>query len=475
MQTILKTYLILFFAVAISSCTEDDGGPLTTESDVQVNFETVQHSVSKSGDPLVVKLTLAKAAPVDGSVAVHLSGDAVSGENFTTTPEAEDGVITLDISEGQSSISFTITPLSEEEPFIDHTIELTLEDPSTGFELGDKVTASVTLLGAEQEQEAPAISFQEQQYELSETDGEGYKVLLQLTGEVDHLETFTVQVSATSGFVYGTNYATNVNMLPDYFTLHVYPGVEEISFTAYPIDDKALKGDYEVTFTIGSTSEGLSKGAQDIFSLSITEDDIIDPSEINTIADLRDKFETYEGDWYLSTDYYIEGVVTSKSNVLNEKTVYIQDATGGIMLSFYAERLVDIGDKVQLNLKNGTGELIDGQKAIIGVEDRLGILIAENLSVTPETISVQQLASGNYQGRRVKVENVTLSAADGVRTWLGSHQISDATYAWAVTTLPTADFKDNLLPSGTVTITGIVGAWGNLQPQDYQEDIVVQQ
>nr|WKN37723.1 hypothetical protein K4G66_03250 [Tunicatimonas sp. TK19036] len=34
-----------------------------------------------------------------------------------------------------------------------------------------------------------------------------------------------------------------------------------------------------------------------------------------------------------------------------------------------------------------------------------------------------------------------------------------------------AEFHQQILPSGKVTLTGIVGDWGRLQPQRYTQDI----
>ncbi|MEP5103115.1 MAG: DUF5689 domain-containing protein, partial [Ekhidna sp.] len=181
-------------------------------------------------------------------------------------------------------------------------------------------------------------------------------------------------------------------------------------------------------------------------------------------AELKAYFTTHEGNWYFSTDYFIEGVVTSTDNVPSSKFIYIQDETGGIMLGFILNNLLTVGDKVQINLKNATGEEVNGHKTMIGVEDRLGKVITRNVSVQPVEISLEDLVKGTFAGQLVKIKNVFFPNADGSRVWEGSQVLSsNANTRQAIaTTYNKASFRQEILPNGTFTVTGIAGNWNHL-------------
>lgn len=63
--------------------------------------------------------------------------------------------------------------------------------------------------------------------------------------------------------------------------------------------------------------------------------------------------------------------------------------------------------------------------------------------------------------------------ADGKVTFDGSRLISDGKRQGSVHTHPTAQFHNQILPNGTVNVTGIVGDWNRILPQAYHEDIFV--
>ena len=109
--------------------------------------------------------------------------------------------------------------------------------------------------------------------------------------------------------------------------------------------------------------------------------------------------------------------------------------------------------------KNGEGKILDGQKAITGVADRLGILMGENLSVAPEVITLEQLNSGQYQGKRVQVQKIHFTETNNSAVWLGTHAITDNERTGYVLTLEGAAFK-NSDPSSQPTFR----YWGSGSP-----------
>ena len=97
--------------------------------------------------------------------------------------------------------------------------------------------------------------------------------------------------------------------------------------------------------------------------------------------------------------------------------------------------------------------------------------MGENLSVAPEVITLEQLNSGQYQGKRVQVQKIHFTETDNSAVWLGTHAITDNERTGYVLTLEGAAFKNQTLPAGQLSVTGVVGAHNSIQPQVYVEDI----
>ncbi len=482
MKTIIKFFWVAMLSLGFWACIEDDGivnEPTPGISITMVNFSLENQTVPEDGDSLKVNLSFDRAATADGVIPVRLSGDAVYLQNFSTSPSPNEGVISLNVEKGQAAASFLVTPVNDEDSLGDKTIRFTLEKPSAGFKLGSKIISSVALIEDDtttnpgNEENEAIIGFGEDVISISENDAEGLHISLLLEGSVKHTEYVFINVLSTEGFFSGTDYIIDPLAILGEIKLEVNPGAENLKFRIAPVDDRLLSGNFELKFTISNVSDGIKKGAQTSLTVEVEEDDIINPASLHTIADLRAEFEKHTGDWAFSDDYYIEGIITSDKNVVDEKVVYIQDATGGIMLVFNAPRLMKKGDKVQVNLKNANGHEINGQIAMTGVEDRAGITLGHSFEVVPEVITLAQLHSGKYQGKWVRLLNVSFTNADGVNTWLGTQRFSDGNRYGFSTAFATADFSQKPLPTEKVNITGIVGDWNRLQPQDYFKDVVI--
>lgn len=481
MKSILKLFLILWAGFTFWGCAEDEevpNEPAPNTPSTVVNFAVEHQTLAEAGNPLKVNLAFDRVAAVNGSFSIRLSGDAVYQQDFTTAPAASEGVITLNVEKGQANTHFTLTPVNNEDSLGNRTTSFTLENPSNGFKLGNKTVASVEIIEDDSVSapgnggEEATIEFGENLVHISESDIQGFDISMLLQGSVAHTEIVTIDILPMEGFEYGTDYVTDPISVQNTFELEITPWTQDLKFRVIPINDQELYGSFELKFSILTTSDGIKTGTQTAVTVKIEEDDVIDPATLYTIADLRSKFENYGGDWYLPNDYYIEGIITSDKNVVDDKAVYIQDATGGIMLIFNGPKLLHQGDKVQLNLKNAEGKNVNGQKAMMGVEDRVGITLGHNFEVEPEIITLEQLHSGNYQGKRVRVQNVSFPSADGFKIWLGAHRFSDGNREGIVTTFATADFTQEVLPAGKVTITGIVGDWNRIHPQQYLRDVV---
>ena len=455
--------IALFLGVGMMGCSqEDDMTPGGGTSVSSIDFLHESLTIEQVGDSVQVPLKLERISTTAGYVLVRLSGDAIYGVDYVTRPAAENGVVKVEFIKDLHAIPFRILRAFGVSAAEEKNIFLTLENPSQGYRLGSNVSSSVKL---NKVTEGAHINFSEELVHLSENEPNGYQLELEITGTIFQSEQATVQITAPAGIAYGTHFSTLPVQFLNAVQLDVQPGSTKQVVTIFPVDDNVLSGTYDLKFRIVGATGNLEPGTHSELTVRIEENDDA-AVQINSIAELRSKFEEYSGDWWLPHDYFIEGVITSKLNVNDVRTAYIQDETGGIMLSFTLENMLHLGDKVRLNLKNGTGSIVNEQKSITGVADRLGVRLGEGISVVPAIITPAQLATGAYEGQRVRLLEVAFTEADGVITFEGNRAISSNGSGAHVTTYASAGFGHHLLPQGTVAVTGIVGDWGRILPQE---------
>ena len=455
--------IALFLGVGMMGCSQEDdmtrgGGPSVSS----IDFLHESLTIEQVGDSVQVPLKLERVSTTAGFVLVRLSGDAVYGVDYVTRPAAENGVIKVEFIKDLHSIPFRILRAYSGAAAEEKTIFLTLENPSQGYRLGSNVSSSIKL---NKVTEGAHVNFAEELVHLSESEPDGYQLELGITGAIFQSEQVTVQIVAPAGITYGTHFSTLPAQFLNVLQLDVQPGSAKQVITIYPVDDNVLLGTYDLKFRIVGTTGNLEPGTHSQLTVRIEENDDA-AVYINSIAELRSKYDEHSGGWWLPHDYFVEGVITSKLNVNDARTAYIQDETGGIMISFTSENMLHLGDKVRLNLKGGTGSIVNEQKSITGVADRLGVRLAEGIYVAPAVITPAQLATGAYEGQRVRMLEVAFTEADGAMTFEGNRAITSNGSGAIVTTYASAGFGHHILPQGIVAVTGIVGDWGRILPQE---------
>ncbi len=469
MKTTKFIRLIVYHAFFIGalSCTPDENNPEEIVPS-KISFSQAQYIINPEDDSIVISLNLSSTLASNGFVEVALLGDLLYDQEYTTIPKALNKKIPLELTKGLQTVSFIVArnalAINEEK-----MLSLSLTRPSSGIVLGNIATASIKFIS--KVVSLNEVNFSAEEASISEDAAEGLTVGINLSGETSKWEILKISMSISDNRVYGTHFYTNPEPVLNEISLEIPAQANSTSFKIFPIDDQILMGDYIVTFTIEEMTDGMQPGVQNTFIATIKEDD--QPTgETHSISEVRAQFENHENDWFFSTDYFIEGVITSAENVLDNKTAYIQDDTGGILIRFFTTNTLKLGDKIRLNLINGTGQYINDQKSIDGLNPGNKILLRENIVVEAETITVAQFHSGNYEGKRVKLENVEFINADGVVTFAGSHSISQNGTTALVMTYSSASFSSTPLPVGNISVIGIVGDWGRLMPQVYSHDII---
>ena len=377
--------------------------------------------------------------------------------------------MTLNISKGDSLVSFKVISLEEGPHDANTWINFLIKGISEEFEIGEAQSHTVQLQQIDQETEV-VINFSETFVHISENEPNPFEIRMDITGSINHSDRVIIRIQAPDNITYGSRYRTLPGAVLQEINLDVIPGSTQISFLIEPINDYAILGNYDIHFTLIG-SEQIKAGEFSQLQVRIEEDDNI-PVAIHSIADLKALFEYHTGLFWIPDDYFIEGVITSGSNVSNLKHAYIQDSTGGILLRFVVAHQFAAGDQVRLNLKGATGQRINEQKAIFDLTDLTGILVKSGVIVQPKTITLDQLHSGEFSGLKVRINDVFFPDSAPGMTFLGNRRIQGVDKTAIIMTTEHASFANVALPTRSFSIIGIVGDWGYLMPQDLASDII---
>ncbi|MEQ8472012.1 MAG: DUF5689 domain-containing protein [Marinoscillum sp.] len=462
----LQTQLLGLFLLVLG-CTDKNELPAPVNEKSSVSFSLTTIHTNESADTIEIFINLDQKLQSAATLDIALSGSAFYGFDYVTVPEAVEDELQLSIAAGAQTASIKVIPIEDDLFDGEKSIRLNLINPSSNLILGTKKTLSLKIADVDEqptEQEVVMIEYVTHQGQMLENETSGYEVLLTLSAEVAHTELVFIEVQSDN-YEYGIDYFTNPMTIDGTLRLDVLPGETSVSFMLFPINSNVVNGTREITFYLSDVSDGLAVGSEHVFTL-VVEDDDDQSSIIHPINELRQQLDLHYGSWFITGDYFIEGVITSAGNVVNNQTVYIQDETGGIMLIFNGPGLHAMGTKVRLNLRHAIGEMVDFQKGIVGIEDREGVTLGTGIIVAPIEIDLQLYYTGAYQGMRVKLVNLTLTENTNQAKWLGSRRFHgpDGRYI-NITTNPTAQFKDFFVPTRAMNIIGIAGGNSELLPQ----------
>ncbi|MBB4118839.1 hypothetical protein GGR32_001130 [Mesonia hippocampi] len=119
-----KFSLLLLLVLGFTACSSDDDSIKTT--DAAVAFQEKSIAVTEPS-AVTVQLVFSKEVVKSGTIEVtYTSNNTAYGEDYTTLPEGETGVITIPVEAGSKAASFTLTKTNftnpAEEPLVTFTI-----------------------------------------------------------------------------------------------------------------------------------------------------------------------------------------------------------------------------------------------------------------------------------------------------------------------------------------------------------------
>jgi hypothetical protein len=173
-----------------------------------------------------------------------------------------------------------------------------------------------------------------------------------------------------------------------------------------------------------------------------------------TIASLRSQFAN--GTTAI-TGGTLRGTVISdvSTNNVTGRNLYIQDATGGIVLRFSANHSFALGAQLDVDLTGGTLSEFNGLLQVDGIALDAALVSGQPGDVTPRDATVAEVLANAqaWESTLVRIKDATL----GDNTiYNGSVTVTDATGSMVMFTRSQASFANTALPSGVVTVTGIV-------------------
>jgi hypothetical protein len=180
-----------------------------------------------------------------------------------------------------------------------------------------------------------------------------------------------------------------------------------------------------------------------------------------TIESIRNQFT---GSQTTLTGGTIRGVVISdfSSASVTGRNLYIQDATGGIVLRFDANHSFALGNEILVDLSGGLLGEFNGLLQVDGITLGSASLESNPGDVTPRTSTVAEVLANAqaWESTLVEIKDATLS---GTTTYNGSVTVTDASGAMIMFTRSQATFSGDPLPSGVVTVKAIVSEFNSPQ------------
>lgn len=256
-NTLLQRVMAVVFTLTlliIAACGEDeDPASIST-----VQFANGDQTASENGTAITVSISFDKAADKDGTITVTLTegADTDYTTHYTTNPNGSSGSIELQVSKGQTSTQFTLTPVNNALLADDKTIELSISDVSSGFEIGTLDSKTITII----DDEGPTqVNFATATSSTAENLTDGIDVTINLSSAAPGTGTITVAFTSTTA-TYTTDFTTEPTATDGEFQVPVAQGATTVTFKVKPVDDGAVNAAHTIIFTLDEASGAVALG-----------------------------------------------------------------------------------------------------------------------------------------------------------------------------------------------------------------------
>ena len=160
---------------------------------------------------------------------------------------------------------------------------------------------------------------------------------------------------------------------------------------------------------------------------------------------------------YMPSDRKIQGIVISDriGNNLNNRNLYLQDGTAGIVVRFDATHSFDLGDKIEVIVSDVELSEFNKLLQVNNVALAGATKISSGNSITPRIATIAEINTNfnAWESTLVKISNVSIT---GGATLSGSRTLNDGTGTIILFTSSAATFSGMATPATPVTLTGIL-------------------
>ncbi len=181
-----------------------------------------------------------------------------------------------------------------------------------------------------------------------------------------------------------------------------------------------------------------------------------------TIRQLRMMHE--QGTVTVDTNVYIQGIITLTPELGNipDFVAYIQDSTAGICLTVTGNNTFSRDSEVKIKCRGVSFTVYNGllQFGDISIADQTSLVSLTPPPPEPETVTIGEILSGEYQAEYVVIENVQFAEPG---TFSGENILTDCSDELEVYTRADATFSSETLPSGNGFIKGVVSEYNGVQ------------
>jgi hypothetical protein len=218
----------------------------------------------------------------------------------------------------------------------------------------------------------------------------------------------------------------------------------------------------DTTPTGAGTIEGVLSVFGDVYQLTLRDlDDVVmnnDRCGSGTVTSISAIRQLFTGSTMTLPSGSIKGVVISdyESQSIDVRNVFIQDATGGIVIRFTDPHVFPLGTELTIDISGGSLGEFHGLLQIDGISTGSGFQTGNPGDVTPRLASVNDVLANaqNWESTLVMLDSVTLTSGTGF--YEGEVVVEDATGSMLLFTRSQAYFSHTALPVGKVSLTAIV-------------------
>ncbi|NLE34424.1 MAG: hypothetical protein GX622_04925, partial [Bacteroidales bacterium] len=166
----------------------------------------------------------------------------------------------------------------------------------------------------------------------------------------------------------------------------------------------------------------------------------------------------------VDTLVYIQGIITLTPELGNIPAfvAYIQDSTAGICLTVTGNNTFSRDSEVKIMCRGVSFTTYNGllQFGDISIADQTTLVSLTPPALEPETVTISDILSGDFQSQYVKIEDVQF---DKPGTYSGEKILTDCSDELEVYTRSEATFSSETLPTGNGYIKGVVSEFNGVQ------------